>query len=47
MILEVVILNIIPRQEKDFEAAFAKASPIISGVDRYRWHEVQHCIEMR
>ncbi|MBN8583218.1 MAG: antibiotic biosynthesis monooxygenase [Anaerolineae bacterium] len=46
MILEVVILNIIPGQEKEFEAAFAKASPIISSMDGYHWHQLQHCLEM-
>jgi heme-degrading monooxygenase HmoA len=46
MILEVVILNIIPGQEKEFEAAFAKASPIISSMDGYRWHQLQHCLEV-
>ncbi len=45
MILEVVILNIIPGQEQEFEAAFAQASPIIAGMNRYRWHQLQHCME--
>lgn len=45
MILEVVILNIIPGQEKEFEAAFAKASPIISSMGGYLWHQLQHCLE--
>lgn len=45
MILEVVILNIIPGQEKEFEAAFEKASPIISSMDGYQWHQLQHCLE--
>ena len=47
MILEVVILNIIPGQEKEFEAAFAKASPIIAGMNGYRWHQLQHCVEVQ
>ena len=46
MILEVVILNIIPGQEEEFEAAFAKASPIISSMDGYHWHQLQHCLEV-
>jgi len=45
MILEVVILNIIPGQEKEFEAAFAKASPIIASMNGYLWHQLQHCVE--
>ena len=45
MILEVVILNIIPGQEKEFEAAFEKASPIISSMGGYLWHQLQHCLE--
>lgn len=45
MILEVVILNIIPGQEKEFEAAFETASPIIASMNGYRWHQLQHCLE--
>lgn len=45
MILEVVVLNIIPGKEKEFEAAFAKASPIISSMGGYLWHQLQHCLE--
>jgi len=45
MILEVVILNIISGREKEFESAFAKASPIIAGMDGYLWHQLQHCVE--
>ncbi len=45
MILEVVILNIIPGQEKEFEAAFETASPIIASMNGYRWHQLQHCME--
>lgn len=46
MILEVVILNVIPGQEKEFEAAFVQASPIIAGMNGYRWHQLQHCVEV-
>jgi heme-degrading monooxygenase HmoA len=46
MILEVVILNIVPGREAEFESAFAKASPIIAGMDGYCWHQLQHCVEM-
>ena len=45
MILEVVILNIIHGQAKEFEAAFEKASPIISSMGGYLWHQLQHCLE--
>jgi heme-degrading monooxygenase HmoA len=45
MILEAVILNIIPGQEKDFEAAFTQAAPIISSMDGYLSHQLHHCIE--
>ena len=45
MILEVAILNVIPGQEKDFEAAFAKASPIISSMAGYVSHQLQRCLE--
>jgi heme-degrading monooxygenase HmoA len=44
-ILEVAILDIKPGQEADFEAAFAQASSIISSMDGYISHELQHCIE--
>lgn len=47
MILEVVILNIIPGQEKEFEAAFEAASPIIASMNGYRWHQLQHCVEVK
>ena len=45
MILEVVILDVIPGQEKDFEAAFAKASTIISSMSGYVSHQLQRCLE--
>ena len=45
MILEVVILNIIPGHEQEFEAAFETASPIIASMNGYRWHQLQHCVE--
>ena len=45
MILEVVILNIIPGREAEFEAAFETASPIIASMNGYRWHQLQHCLE--
>lgn len=45
MILEVAILDVIPGQENDFQAAFAKAAPIISSVSGYVSHQLQRCIE--
>jgi heme-degrading monooxygenase HmoA len=45
MILEVAILDVIPDQEKDFEAVFAKASSIISSMSGYVSHQLQHCVE--
>ena len=45
MILEVAILDVIPGQENEFQAAFAKASPIISSMPGYVSHQLQRCIE--
>ena len=45
MILEVAILDVIPQQEKEFEAAFEKASGIISSMPGYVSHQLQHCVE--
>jgi heme-degrading monooxygenase HmoA len=45
MILEVAILDIIPDKESEFQAAFAKASPIISSIPGYISHQLQRCIE--
>lgn len=45
MILEVVMLNIVPSREKEFEAAFEIASPIIASMNGYLWHQLQHCVE--
>ena len=45
MILEVAILDVIPDQEKDFEAVFAKASSIISSMPGYVSHQLQHCVD--
>jgi heme-degrading monooxygenase HmoA len=44
-ILEVAILDVIPGQESDFEAAFSQAAAIISSMDGYISHELQHCLE--
>ena len=45
MVLEVAILDVIPNQERDFEDAFAKASPIISSMPGCISHQLQRCVE--
>jgi heme-degrading monooxygenase HmoA len=45
MVLEVAILNVKPGLEAQFEAAFLKASPIISGMPGHAGHELQSCVE--
>ena len=45
MILEVAILDVIPGLENEFQAAFEKATPIISSVSGYVPHQLQRCIE--
>lgn len=45
MILEVAILDVIPNQERGFEAAFAQASPIIASMPGYISHQLQRCVE--
>jgi heme-degrading monooxygenase HmoA len=45
MILEVAILDVIPGQEGEFQAAFTAASPIISSMPGYVSHQLQHCLE--
>lgn len=45
MILEVAILNVIPGQEAEFEAAFHKASKIIASMGGYISHQLHRCIE--
>ncbi|MFW9259131.1 antibiotic biosynthesis monooxygenase family protein [Nostoc sp. CALU 546] len=47
MILEAVILNVKSGLEPDFEAAFKKASKIISSMDGYLSHELHKCIEVQ
>ncbi len=46
MILEVAILDVKPGQYIEFEAAFAQAQAIISGMKGYLSHELQKCLEM-
>ena len=45
MILEVAILNVIPGQQSAFEAAFARAVPILARMRGYISHELRSCIE--
>ncbi|MGH2346134.1 MAG: antibiotic biosynthesis monooxygenase family protein [Chloroflexota bacterium] len=47
MILEVAILDVRPGQEADFEAAFARASPILAGMRGYVTHQLRRCMEDR
>jgi len=47
MILEVAILNVISGREIEFEAAFKKASSIISSMPGYLSHQLQRCLENR
>lgn len=45
MILEVAILNVIPDQTAEFEAAFAEAKTIIASMPGYQSHELRRCLE--
>lgn len=45
MILEVAHLQLIPGQEREFEAAFAQAQAIIEAMDGYISHDLQRCLE--
>jgi heme-degrading monooxygenase HmoA len=45
MIREVAMLDVIPGQEAQFEAAFAEAQVIITSIDGYRSHSLERCIE--
>jgi heme-degrading monooxygenase HmoA len=47
MILEVVMLNVHPGLENDFEAAFKDASKIISSMNGYLSHELHRCLEVK
>ena len=47
MILEVAILDVIPGQEVEFQAAFGSASSIISSMQGYVSHQLQRCLEPR
>ncbi|MEH2071939.1 MAG: antibiotic biosynthesis monooxygenase [Nostoc sp.] len=47
MILEVVMLQVKPGLESDFEADFKKASKFISSINGYLSHELHRCIEVQ
>ena len=38
-------MDVISGQEDEFQAAFAKASPIISSISGYVSHQLQRCVE--
>jgi heme-degrading monooxygenase HmoA len=45
MILEVAILDVRSGREAAFEEAFSQAQSIISAMDGYISHSLQHCVE--
>ena len=45
MILEVAVLDVKPRQEAEFEAAFGEAQQIIASMPGYVSHQLQRCLE--
>ncbi len=46
MILEAVTLCVIVGQEREFEAAFAIATPLVAAIDGYLSHELHRCLEV-
>ncbi len=46
MILEVAMLDVRTGSNREFEASFLKAEPLIAGMKGYISHELQRCIEM-
>ncbi|MGD9723186.1 MAG: antibiotic biosynthesis monooxygenase [Pirellulales bacterium] len=46
MILEVAILDVVPGQESEFEAAFGAAQKIISSMSGYISHNLRRCVEI-
>lgn len=46
MILEAAMLHVKPGMTEEFEAAFRKASAIISSMKGYVSHELQRCMEV-
>lgn len=47
MVLEVAILDVIPGQGAEYEAAFAEAAPIIASMPGYRSHQLKRCLEKK
>lgn len=45
MMLEVAMLTVHAGQERAFEAAMAKAAPVIAGSRGYLRHELRRCVE--
>ena len=45
MILEHALLDILPGQESEFEAAFRQARPIIAGTSGFRSLRLERCME--
>ena len=45
MILEVAILDVVPGQESEFQASFARAQVIISSMSGYISHSLRRCLE--
>ncbi|UQZ34699.1 antibiotic biosynthesis monooxygenase [Paenibacillus sp. PK3_47] len=45
MILEAAMLHIKPGLTAQFEESFRQASTLISSIDGYLGHELQHCLE--
>jgi heme-degrading monooxygenase HmoA len=44
-VLEHALLEVVDGQQAAFEAAFAQAQSIIAGMDGYRWHRLERCVE--
>ncbi|WNS41685.1 antibiotic biosynthesis monooxygenase [Paenibacillus sp. MMS20-IR301] len=45
MIMEAAMLQVKPGLAGEFEQSFREASPLISSIEGYLGHELQHCIE--
>lgn len=45
MILEAAMLQVKPGLTAQFEESFRQASPLISSIEGYLGHELQHCLE--
>ena len=45
MILEVAVLNVIPGQRAEFEAAFSEAKDIIPPMPGHVSHDLKRCVE--